>query len=185
MLRVRDNTPDAPVDKMQDFEKLSRFMLGWVLQPVDEAATKIMPSDIRKKRLLLDDDQPWVELIGLLNDANPCALVRQFKVSLTSIVPTLDADFAALPWWPGVRWHFRADLNGNTNHPSAEITAQSLIWKDNTYNGDVCMLVDYLRAVTGSLLSESERLISTSVDAANKPTGLTWNELWNKVTTAN
>ncbi len=178
MLRVND--PNAAPEVMHGFHKLGKFMLGWVMQPAEAADSRIMRKQVKEVRAQLEDQSLWLELMDLVAlPDNP--LARQFAVSLNRVDPGLEADFAALPGWPGVRWRFNADENG-TPGPSPDIQPRQLRVATGLRGGDLCLFVDYLRALTGSLLSETERLIAISDDAAKMPVGITWDELWQQLT---
>ncbi|MCB1129722.1 MAG: hypothetical protein KDN05_01240 [Verrucomicrobiae bacterium] len=177
MLRIHNT--QAP-DKIQGFHKLGKFMLGWVLQPPDPTV-KITRAQVVDARVQLDAETLWLELMDLVTTpGNP--LEKQFAVSLTRVDVSMEADFAALPWWPGLHWQFKADESGTGAPPAGSVQARALAVDGKSRGGDLCMFVDYLRALTGSLLSETERLIAIADDAAKEPNGVSWDELWQQLT---
>jgi hypothetical protein len=106
-------------------------------------------------------------------------------------VPMQHDDYAALPGWPGMAWKFLTDEKGKVTSANTPVQTEKIELADDQgqafdVDGLTCTFVDYLRALTLSLLSQTDRVIRTKWNPKNGDPDaafLTWDDLWEQLFT--
>lgn len=174
MLRVSD-----------DFLKLAKFMVAWVLEADASAGFKVMRETVVRHRKELQDGLLWMG--GTTRTSLPLAnLSAQFTPTYLP-VPVEESHYAAMPLWPGSSWRFRAAQNAA--EPLPAITPKPMhVPREGggslATDGATGYFVDYLRALTDATLAEIERIVQSNWTEKQGPPDqafLTWDDLWQKL----